>query len=128
MQADPNVAPQSSQSRRDSLADLLHQVLTSPNPGTRALAKSCATIAQAFAWLDQSDARLAARHSALREKALVMALAQALKVVEQYDLGAALTITDRLTASVAPLSGESINLVVGTPCVFGSICVHQGGV
>jgi hypothetical protein len=55
------------------------------------------------------------------------ALAQALKVVEQYDLSAAITITDWLTASVAPLSGEPINLVVGTPCVFGAGCVHQGG-
>jgi hypothetical protein len=112
---------------RDSLAALLHQVLVAPNAGTHALAKCCATIAQAFAWLDQSDARLAARHSALREKALVMALAQALKVVEQYDLGWAITIASSLTASVAPLSGEPINLVVGTPCVFGAGCVHQGG-
>ena len=95
--------------------------------GTHALAKSCATTALAFAGLDQSDARLAARHSALREKALVTALTQALKVVEQYDLSAAITITDWLTASVAPLSGEPINLVVGTPCGFGAGCVHQGG-
>jgi hypothetical protein len=126
MQADQNVAPQSPQNRRDSLADLLHQVLVASNAGTHALAKSCATIAQAFAWLDQSDARLAARHSALREK-LVMALAEAFQIVERRDLGAAVTITDRLTAAVAPLSGEPIDLVVGTPCVFGAGCVHQGG-
>jgi HD superfamily phosphodiesterase len=113
--------------RRDILAGLLHDIITSPNAGTRSHTQACATIAQAFAWLDQSDARLAARHSALREKALVMALAQALKVVEQYDLGWAITIASSLTASVAPLSGEPINLVVGTPCVFGAGCVHQGG-
>jgi hypothetical protein len=99
MKAGPTVASQSPQSRQNSLADLIQQ--------------------------DQSDERLAARHSALREKALVTALAQVRKVVEQYDLGAAITITDWLTASVAPLSGEPINLVVGTPCVFGSRCVHR---
>ena len=125
MKAGPTVASQSPQSRRNSLADLIQQVLVAPNAGTHAQAKACATIAQALAWLDQSDERLAARHSALREKALVTALAQVLKVVEQYDLGAAITITDWLTASVAPLSGEPINLVVGTPCVFGSRCVHR---
>jgi hypothetical protein len=127
MQADQKVPQPSAQSRRDSLADLIHQVLVTPNGGTHVLAKSCATIAQAFAWLDQSDARLAASHSAPREKALVTALAEVLQIVERHDLGAAITITDWLTDSVAPLSGESINLVVGMPCVFGAGCVHQGG-
>ena len=125
MKASPTVA--SAPSQRDTLSALLHDVITSPNQGAHALAKSCATTALAFAGLDQSDAGLAARHSALREKALVTALAQALKVVEQYDLSAAITITDGLTASVAPLSGEPINLVVDTPCVVGAGCVHQGG-
>ena len=112
---------------RDSLAALLHQVLVAPNQGAYALAKSCATIAMAFAWLDGSDDRLAQRHAARREQALTQALAAALQIAEVHDLDAAVQIVDRLTAEVRPLSGEPINLVLGTPCVFGAVCVHQGG-
>lgn len=126
-----HAAPQSTvpvpTTARDSLAALLHQVLVAPNQGAHALAKSCATIAMAFAWLDQSDERLAARHQNQRERVLLHALTQALGLLEIHDLAATLRIVDEVVSAVAPLSGEPINLVVGTPCVFGTVCVHQGG-
>ena len=77
MKAATKSSPAAPASRRDVLAGLLHQVITSPNQGAVSLAQACATVSLSFAWLE----------------------------------GAA----DR-----------PINLVVGTPCVLGDTCVHQG--
>jgi hypothetical protein len=98
-----------------------------PNAGTRALAKSCATIAQAFAWLDQTDARLAAQHRARRERALLLGLAQALRIVERHDLTESLRIVDEIAEVVAPMSGEPLDLNIESLCTFGSRCIHRGG-
>jgi hypothetical protein len=60
--------------------------------------------------IEGSDDRLATRHRATREKALVAALASTLKLVELFDLAAAIRIVDQLCASVLPLDGEPIVL------------------
>ena len=125
MKASPTVA--SAPSQRDTLSALLHDVITSPNQDAHALAKSCATIAQAFAWLDQTDARLAAQHRARRERALLLGLAQALRIVERHDLTESLRIVDEIAEVVAPMSGEPLDLNIESLCTFGSRCIHRGG-
>jgi hypothetical protein len=113
--------------RRDVLAGLLHDIITSPNAGTRSHTQACATIAQAFAWLDGSDDRLAAQHRARRERALLIGLAQALRIVERHDLTESLRIVDEIAEVVAPMPGEPLDLNIETLCAFGSRCVHRGG-
>jgi hypothetical protein len=127
MNADQNVTQPSPKSRRDSLADLLLQVLKNPNTGIESQAQACATIAQAFAWLDGSDDRLAAQHRARRERALLIGLAQALRIVERHDLTESLRIVDEIAEVVAPMPGEPLDLNIETLCAFGSRCVHRGG-
>jgi hypothetical protein len=107
---------------------LLHQVITSPNQGAASLAQACATVCLSFAWLEGAADRLGTRHRNQRERVLLHALTQALGILEIHDLAATLRIADEVVQAVAPLSGEPLNLAVGTPCVFGAVCVHQGGV
>ena len=113
--------------RCDVLAGLLHQVITSPNQGAASLAQACATVSLSFAWLEGAAERLAARDRNQRERVLLQALTQALGLLEAHDLTATLRIVDEVVQAVALLSGEPLDLAVGTPCVFGTVCVHQGG-
>ena len=63
--------------------------------------------------LEGLDDHLAQKAQAARERALVAALAAALKVVEVADLAMAIRIVDRLSAAVLPLPGEAIRLDCG---------------
>jgi hypothetical protein len=63
--------------------------------------------------LEGLDDHLAQKAQAARERALVVALAAALKVVEVADLATAIRIVDRLSAAVLPLPGEAIRLDCG---------------
>ena len=101
--------------RRDVLAGLLLQVLKNPNAGIESQARACATISQAFAWLDQSDDRLAVRHHNLREASLVRALATALKIVQQVHVDLAVDIVAELESDIRPLIGEPIVLSFTDP-------------
>src|SRR5260370_23433264 len=48
--------------------------------------------------------------SALRERALLKALAAAFRVIEEIDLGESIRIADELAEDLAPLPGEPIRL------------------
>jgi hypothetical protein len=48
--------------------------------------------------------------SALRERALLRALAAAFRVIEETDLGESIRIADELAEALAPLPGEPIRL------------------
>jgi hypothetical protein len=114
------------QSQRDTLAALLLEVITSPNQGAASVAKSCATIAMSFAWLDGADDRLAAKHAAHRGQALTRALAQALQIVEQISVDLAVDIVSELESDVRPLDGEPVRLDC-SPIVIRPLIAFEEG-
>ena len=64
---------------------------------------------------------------ARRERALLLGLAQALRIVERHDLTESLRIVDEIAEVVAPMSGEPLDLNIESLCTFGSRCIHRGG-
>jgi len=134
-QAIQSLSQPTPKSVRDSLSDLLLDVITSPNQGAASLAKSCASVALAFSHLSQSDARMAARHAITREKSLIRALARAIQIVEMTDIDEAVRIVSELEGDLAPLVGAPVVLdcspieiiapIEEPLCAFGDVCAHR---
>jgi hypothetical protein len=113
---------------RDELAALMYSTFTSMPDGCCLTEKieALASIALAFNRVEHKTCELEQAQRARREKALLAALAQALRTVESVDLGESLKITDRLVEDVDPLPGGPLDLncsdhVVLFPVLAGTL-------
>lgn len=79
-----------------------------------------------FASIEHKECELQQSHRAIRERSLVKALAEALKIIEnEIDLSLSLAIVEQVVEDVAPLSGEPLVLVCGGIDIIPEVQFHH---